>query len=102
MTTKQLPLSAFMTTRVSSFFRPSSALRSAAVVFLCLGKLDRFRMFAADVRMASLDSSGKSMMAASDFGNYVLVGIIDGVRANLGPFLSMARSSVDRGLLERL
>ena len=65
MTTKQLPLSAFITTRVLSFFKPSSALRSAAVVFLCLGGLERRRMFAAVVRMASLDSSGKSLMAAS-------------------------------------
>ena len=102
ITTKQLPLSAFITTRVLSFFKPSSALRSAAVVFLCLGGLERRRMFAAEVRMASLDSSGKSLIAASISATMFLWGIRDGVRANLGPFSRIARSSVDKGLLERL
>ena len=54
------------------------------------------------VRMLSLVSSGKRAMAASISLMISLVGIFDGVGANLGPFSRMERSADVSGLLDKL
>ncbi len=62
----------------------------------------RRRRYAADVRTESFDSSGGSVIAASISATISLWGICEGVAANLGPFIRMARSLLDKGLLDRL
>lgn len=86
ITTKQLPLSAFIITRDSPSFRLISAFLSAFGLVLCCGRLALWRIEARDVHIAVLVSLGSRTMAASTSASLSLVGIFSGVGAYFGPF----------------